>query len=835
MFDSATSTSPSGSTPTARAAASAASAFTRMCLEAKGSVSVSGSVSTSPPGPNVTVVTSSRRWRSSSGSSAGRTAVPPGFSAAISSAFAAAMFSMLPSSSRWTGPMLTMTPTSGSAISASSAIWPSPRIAISSTRTSVPGGAPRIVSGRAISVFRFWAVATTRRCVASIPASRSFVEVLPVEPVMPTTCACRWRRQAVARRPSARSGSSAARSAPGCAHRAASACSGPTRTPHAPLASACGANRPPSTFSPVRPTKRSPWPTPRESMTTRCGPAACGAGLTSRAPAAWATRSGDQSRTERLAGDGDVVEGDLAPAGELLALLVALARDDEHVTGPGHVDRLLDRRAAVDLHLDPAAGSLEDLADDGLRRLVAGVVGGDDRDVGALTGDRAHERALGAVAVAAGAEDHDEAVLRERAGGAQDVVERVGRVGVVDEDRERLALVDGLEAAGDLGGVREGVGDRVVGDAQGPDGGDGAQDVEDVEAARERRAAGGAVEREGRAGRVALDRRRPEPRVGGVDADRDGVVQVAREPPAVGVVDVDHGGLRAGLEQAALGREVVLHRRMEVEVVLREVREDRDVPVDRVGAVELEGVARDLHDDGLVADVAHLGEGALQVDGLGRGADHRPFLAADDGGDRADEARAAPRRLEQPAGEEGGRRLAVGAGDADGLERSRGIPVEPRGGGRHRGADVGHPDLGHVSEVERPLHDERDRPALDRVGREVVAVTGEPGHAEEERPGRDEPVVVGERRHLDRGPVARGIAENLAKLHRADESTAQGGGSRDRDRPDAAARRCRVAHCRPARPCRAPRRQLPHFGGIRRYGSANDAICPNAGAATVPP
>ena len=24
-------------------------------------------------------------------------------------------------------------------------------------------------------------------------------------------------------------------------------------------------------------------------------------------------------------------------------------------------------------------------------------------------------------------------------------------------------------------------------------------------------------------------------------------------------------------------------------------------------------------------------------------------------------------------------------------------------------------------------------------------------------------------------------------------------------------------------------------GGIRRYGSANDAICPNAGAATVPP
>src|SRR3954447_25753918 len=655
MFDRATSTSPSGSTPTARAAASAASAFRRMCVEVKGSVSVSGSASTSPSRPNVTVVTSSRRCGSSSGSFAGTTAVPPGLSPAINSAFAAAIASMLPSSSRWTGPTLTITPTSGAAMRASSAIWPLPRIAISRTRMSVPGGAPRIVSGRPISVLRFWAVATTRLCVASIPASRSFVEVLPVEPVIPMTCARRWRRQAVARRPSACSGSSAARSAPGCAHPAASACWGPTRTPHAPLASACGANRPPSTFSPASPTKRSPWPTPRESMTTRCGPAACGAGLTSRAPAGWATRSGDQPRTERLAGDGDVVEGDLAPAGELLALLVALARDDEHVAGPGHVDRLLDRRAAVGLHLDPAAASLEDLPDDGLRGIVAGVVGGDDRDVGALAGDRAHERALGAVAVAAGAEDHDEAVLRQRTGGAQDVVEGVGGVGVVDEDRERLALVHGLEAAGDFGGVREGVGDRVVVDAQRADRGDGAQDVEDVEAAGERRAERCPVQRERRAGRVALDGRRPELRVGGVDADGDGVLQVLRKPPAVGVVEVDDGGLRARLEQAALGGEVVLHRRMEVEVVLREVREHRDVPVDRVGAVEVEGVARHLHDDRLVAGVAHLGEGPLEGDGLGRGPDHRPFVAADDGGDRADEARAAPRRLEQPAGEEGGR------------------------------------------------------------------------------------------------------------------------------------------------------------------------------------
>ncbi len=68
------------------------------------------------------------------------------------SAFASAIASSVPSSSRCTGPTLVMTPISGSAISHSSAIWPTPRIAISSTRTSVPGGAPRIVSGRPISV-----------------------------------------------------------------------------------------------------------------------------------------------------------------------------------------------------------------------------------------------------------------------------------------------------------------------------------------------------------------------------------------------------------------------------------------------------------------------------------------------------------------------------------------------------------------------------------------------------------------------------------------------------------------------------------------------------------
>src|SRR4051794_23976157 len=482
MFDSATLTAPAGSTPTARAAARAASAFVRMCAEVNGSVRPSGRSVTSPPGPNVTVWTSARRCGSSSGSPAGTIAVPPGSRAAMSSAFVAAIASTLPSSSRCTGPTLTITPTSGSAIAASSAICPAPRIAISTTSTSVPGGAPSMVSGRPISVFRFWAVATTRRCGASIPASRSFVEVLPVDPVTPMTRARSARRHAVARRPSAPSGSSAASSTPPFAASAASACEQPTSTPHAPAASACAANRPPSTFSPTSPTKRSPAPTARESMTTRAGPPARGAGAASRAPAACATRSGDQSRTQRLTGDGDVVERDLVPVGELLALLVPLSGDHHDVTRLGRPDRLLDRGAPVDLDLDARATAFDDLGDDRARVLAARVVGRDDDDVRVLAHDGAHERALGTVAVAAGAEDDDHAPGRERPRRAQHVVERVRGVGVVDEHGERLALVDRLEAAGDAHGVREPVGDRRVIDAQGAGGGGGAADAEGGEA-----------------------------------------------------------------------------------------------------------------------------------------------------------------------------------------------------------------------------------------------------------------------------------------------------------------------------------------------------------------
>ena len=131
--------------------------------------------------------------------------------------------------------------------------------------------------------------------------------------------------------------------------------------------------------------------------------------------------------------------------------------------------------------------------------------------VGELGGDAPHQRALRAVAVAAGAEDRDQPAVAELARRAQHVLERVRRVRVVD-DRPRTA--------GPRRSTRTGPGtprdrlepapDRVVADAERPRRERGADRVLAVEAAAQLEV--DPVER-GRAG-----------------VERDRVRQLAREP-----------------------------------------------------------------------------------------------------------------------------------------------------------------------------------------------------------------------------------------------------------------------------------------------------------------
>ena len=71
--------------------------------------------------------------------------------------------SRLPTSSRWTGPMFMITPTSGSAIRASSSICPKPACPSPARAPGCPPGAASAASGRPISVLKFAGLAATRR------------------------------------------------------------------------------------------------------------------------------------------------------------------------------------------------------------------------------------------------------------------------------------------------------------------------------------------------------------------------------------------------------------------------------------------------------------------------------------------------------------------------------------------------------------------------------------------------------------------------------------------------------------------------------------------------
>ena len=203
----------------------------------------------------------------------------------------------------------------------------------------------------------------------------------------------------------------------------------------------------------------------------------------------------------------------------------------------------------------------------------------------------------------------------------------------------------------------------------------------------------------------------------GLALDREGhAVDLGGDPPPVLVVDVHHGRPRL-LEQPPLGREVGLHRLVEVEVVLGQVREHAAREADAATPAELERVRGDLHRARAVAGVEHPPEGGLEVDRLGRRALDLLLHPAHHALDRAEQARLAPRRLEQVADQEGGGGLAVRAGDADHLELGGRIAVEAGRRGAHRGAHVVHHHLGHAearAAARRPAPPPRAPPRRER-------------------------------------------------------------------------------------------------------------------------
>ena len=219
----------------------------------------------------------------------------------------------------------------------------------------------------------------------------SFVDVLPVEPVMPTTRALARSRTA---RPSAAS--------------AANASLGHERRGGAARERVLDGSR-------RRGRRRRTGRRPRSRRESTWTPVISSARALELAEPAAARRRGAGSRRrpeppQRLARDLAVVERDASRSANSWPCSWPLPAITTTSPSRRRLDRARDRRAPVGLDLErrpPAPATISAMI--ASRLLAARVVGGDDRDVGELGGDPAHHRPLPAVAVAAAAEDADHA------------------------------------------------------------------------------------------------------------------------------------------------------------------------------------------------------------------------------------------------------------------------------------------------------------------------------------------------------------------------------------------------------------------------------------------
>ena len=181
--------------------------------------------------------------------------------------------------------------------------------------------------------------------------------------------------------------------------------------------------------------------------------------------------------------------------------------------------------------------------------------------------------------------------------------------------------------------------------------------------------------------RVARDRRHC-PAGGG---------QLVGEAASPGIVDADDRDRRRPArvlrlsEQLCLRLEVVLHRRVEVEVVLGEVREAGDVDVHAADPAEYQCVGGDLHDHPGHPLVPHPGEQGLQGGCLRSGQGGRYRGPVDPGPGGADQPHPTDGRIRRTLGEQrvfhhvGGRRLPAGAGDPDDRHPAGRVAVDLRG------------------------------------------------------------------------------------------------------------------------------------------------------------
>src|ERR1035441_10375739 len=175
---------------------------------------------------------------------------------------------------------------------------------------------------------------------------------------------------------------------------------------------------------------------------------------------------------------------------------VALAGEDDDIAFARFLQGSADGRLAIRLddvgHVE-AADADQGVVHDGQGIFGSRCVAGEDDEVAALRGCLSHEGTLGAVAVAAAAEERNDALWVEPAGHRDDVAQRVVGVRVVHHHDEGLAFIDTLKAPRNGPEIGDAAGDDFGGEAVGEAGRARGENVVDVDLANERRFDGEAL------------------------------------------------------------------------------------------------------------------------------------------------------------------------------------------------------------------------------------------------------------------------------------------------------------------------------------------------------
>src|ERR1700730_9653744 len=117
-------------------------------------------------------------------------------------------------------------------------------------------------------------------------------------------------------------------------------------------------------------------------------------------------------------------------------------------------DRACDRGGTIQLYAVPSvssfANAVNDFAGDGLRILAARVIAADDHAIGELARDASHCRPLAAITLTTAAEKtHQFAAAGDRrTQRRQYLFQRIGRMGIVNDNQRRTTSADELHASG---------------------------------------------------------------------------------------------------------------------------------------------------------------------------------------------------------------------------------------------------------------------------------------------------------------------------------------------------------------------------------------------------